>query len=214
VLIDSFAVIGGLPQDISFNPETISGVAIGDNAIVREYATVHRSSVASGVTKIGSGCMVQSGVHVAHDCEIGDDSVLASNSILGGGVKIGKNCFIGGGASVHQGVVIGDYVILAGTCATAMDLPPYTIATGISMVVGINLVALNRAKIPTENISALRRCFRELYGRPGTFADRARAMLAEGYGESEESGKFLNFFLRNSKRGFARKRNKIVAHGP
>ncbi|MDR3144455.1 MAG: acyl-ACP--UDP-N-acetylglucosamine O-acyltransferase [Puniceicoccales bacterium] len=211
-LIDSFAVIGGIPQDISFDVNLTSGVAIGDNTSVREYATVHRSAVEFGTTMVGSNCMLQSGTHVAHDCEVGDGAVIASTSILGGKVKLGKKCFIGGGAAVHQDVTIGEYAILAGTCAASLDIPPYTIAAGDSLVIGINLIALHRADIPAENISALRNCFREFYVRTGPFSERAKSMLAEGYGKFEETEKFLNFFLRNSKRGFAHKRCKIFSH--
>jgi UDP-N-acetylglucosamine acyltransferase len=44
------AVIGSLPQDLSFNPKSSSGVEIGDNNVIREYCTIHRG------TKEGFDC--------------------------------------------------------------------------------------------------------------------------------------------------------------
>ncbi|MDR1433449.1 MAG: acyl-ACP--UDP-N-acetylglucosamine O-acyltransferase [Puniceicoccales bacterium] len=208
-LVDSFAAIGGLPQDESFDEKIRSGVTIGDNACIREHVTVHRASEESSSTKIGSGCMLQSGSHVAHDCTVGDGSILASGSMLGGHAVVGKKCFIGGGSAVHQWVTIGDCVILGGASATALNIPPYAMAFEVSTVIGLNLVGLRRAKISSESIVALKNCFREFYARVGNFADRAKRMMGEGFASTEETKNFLNFFLIETKRGFAPKRRRI-----
>ncbi|MDR2432428.1 MAG: acyl-ACP--UDP-N-acetylglucosamine O-acyltransferase [Puniceicoccales bacterium] len=209
--IDSFAVIGGLPQHEIFDVIIPSKVIVGNNTTIREYVTIHRATKEKGSTKVGNFCMLQSGSHVAHDCEVGDHSILASGSMLGGKVKLGQKCFIGGGAAIHQNVVVGDYVILGGNSRAALDLPPYSMAADVSCVIGLNLVRLRREKMNNENIVALKECFREFYKRNGNYKERAKAMLESGYGTTHESLNFLNFFLRESKMGIAPKRHKIVA---
>jgi UDP-N-acetylglucosamine acyltransferase len=209
-LIDSFALLGGLPQYTGFDRTIVSGVKIGDNTSIREHVTVHRPTQPLKFTTIGSGCMLQSGVHVAHDCVVGNNTILANGSMLGGEVTIGDNCFIGGGAAVHQMVRIGDCAILGGNSATSLDLPPYTMASGISTLIGINYKKLYDLKLPRENILALKTCVREFYKRSGLFQERANQMLLEGYGFTYETDNFLRFFLVESHRGCAPKRHRIT----
>jgi UDP-N-acetylglucosamine acyltransferase len=211
--IDSFAVIGGLPQHETFDVTIPSRVIVGNNTIVREHALIHRATRETGFTKVGNSCILQSGSLVDHDCEVGDYSVLVNGSMLGGEVKLGQRCFIGGGAAIHQDVVVGDYVILAGGSATGLDLPPYSMAAYFSTVIGLNLGRLRREKMDNSNIVALKECFRELYKRNGNYKERAKAMIESGYGTTHETLNFLNFFLRESKKGIAPKRHKIVTYG-
>jgi UDP-N-acetylglucosamine acyltransferase len=42
----SGAVIGGYPQDLSFNPDVDSTVEIGDDNVIREHCTIHRGTIA------------------------------------------------------------------------------------------------------------------------------------------------------------------------
>jgi UDP-N-acetylglucosamine acyltransferase len=132
--------------------------------------------------------------------------------MLGGNVKLGQKCFIGGGAAIHQDVVVGDYVTLAGNSATALNLPPYVIAGGPSSVIGLNLVRIRREKMDSRNVIALKECFREFYKKKGNFnfRERAKAMIENGYGTTHETLNFLNFFLRESKKGFAPKYHRLV----
>jgi UDP-N-acetylglucosamine acyltransferase len=211
--VDSFAVIGGLPQHETFNVAIPSRVIIGNDTTIREHVTIHRATREIGFTKVGNSCILQSRTHVAHDCEVGDYSILVNGSMLGGEVKLGQKCFIGGGATIHQDVIVGDYVILAGSSATALNLPPYVIAAYASTIIGLNLVRLRREKMDNGKIVALKECFCEFYKRSGDYKERAKAMLESGYGGTYEASNFLNFFLRESKRGIAPKRHKIVAYG-
>src|SRR5262245_61971964 len=54
VRIGHGSVIGGVPQDLKFKPETPSGVRIGARTVLREHVTVHRATAAEGWTEIGS----------------------------------------------------------------------------------------------------------------------------------------------------------------
>src|SRR5215213_6947426 len=81
------AVIGGEPQDVKFKGET-SYLEIGDDNIIREYCTLHRANGEGETTRIGSRNFFMVGVHVAHNCEIGDDNIFANEVALAGHIKI------------------------------------------------------------------------------------------------------------------------------
>jgi UDP-N-acetylglucosamine acyltransferase len=108
VTIDSFAVIGGEPQDLSFDKAKKSGVMIGRGTVIRGQVTVHRATIENDNTVVGSECLLMACSHVGHDCTVGSGVVLANCALLGGFVSIGDHCFIGGGTSVHQHVRIGE----------------------------------------------------------------------------------------------------------
>ena len=70
------AVIAGIPQDLKFQGEE-STVVIGDNTTIRECVTISRGTVDKQTTIVGSNCLLMAYVHVAHDCEIGNNVILS-----------------------------------------------------------------------------------------------------------------------------------------
>ena len=90
VRVDHFAVVGGDPQDLSFDPATESGTRIGDRTVIREHVTVHRATKAGENTVIGADGLLMAGSHVAHDCVLGDHVILANGCMLGGHVHVGE----------------------------------------------------------------------------------------------------------------------------
>ena len=52
------AVLGGLPQDVSFDRSTQTSVEIGDGNVIREGVTVNRATRAGAATRIGSRCFL------------------------------------------------------------------------------------------------------------------------------------------------------------
>src|SRR5208282_5445613 len=81
-------VIGSLPQDLSFDPGTNSGVEIGDNNVLREYCTIHRGTKERTQTRMGSNNLLMVGAHMGHNTRLGDSVILANNVLLGGYVEI------------------------------------------------------------------------------------------------------------------------------
>ncbi|MDR1255376.1 MAG: acyl-ACP--UDP-N-acetylglucosamine O-acyltransferase [Puniceicoccales bacterium] len=207
--VDSFAVIGGDPQDLSFDCARKSGVIIGHDSVIREHVTVHRATIEGSNTAVGPHCLLMAGSHVGHDCVLGSAAVLANCALLGGFVNIGDHCFIGGGASLHQRVRVGEYAILGGYSASSLDLPPYTMAADRSRVIGLNLVGLRRAGFNGATVAELKECFAAMYGSLGEYRKRAQAMLLSGKFNSPAAKKFLEFFIEPTQRGIAPRRNKI-----
>ncbi|MDR0595806.1 MAG: acyl-ACP--UDP-N-acetylglucosamine O-acyltransferase [Puniceicoccales bacterium] len=208
VTADSFAVIGGEPQDLSFDWTKKSGVIIGQNTVIREHVTVHRATIENGNTVVGADCLLMACSHVGHDCVVGKNAILANCALLGGFATVGDHCFIGGGSSLHQHVRVGEYVILGGYSASSLDLPPYTTSADRSGVVGLNLIGLRRAGFNSETIGELKECFSAMYGTPGKYRERAEILIKTGKFHSIEAIKFLKFFTADSKRGIAPRRAK------
>lgn len=204
VQVDSFAVISGPPQDLSFDPATKSSVHLGAGTVIREGVTIHRSTQADGVTGIGKNCLLMANAHVAHDCQLGDKVILANNVMLAGHVYVGSGSFMGGGCGVHQFVSIGKLVMVAGNASVTYDVPSYLMVAERSIVTGLNLVGLKR-NLSQEAISDLRSCYKAIYmkaGDPVKWAKAAHARTAEGK-------HFLACF-ENSRRGrFSRSKAQV-----
>jgi len=157
------AVVGHLPQDLTFDTSRKTFVNIGKHTIIREYATIHRATKEGGATIVGDGCYLMALSHVGHDCQLGNNVILANGSLLGGHVAVGDNAFISGNVAVHQFCRIGKYVIVGGFSGINMDVPPYMLVRGPSVVRSVNLVALRRAKFPKETIRKIMDAFKLLY---------------------------------------------------
>lgn len=161
--IHSHAVIGGLPQDLSFDPATETRVEIGNNCTFREGATVNRATKAGQATRLGSNCFLMSNTHVAHDCVIGDHCIFASGATLGGHVQMGHKVFMGGGSMVHQFCRIGAFAMVAGLIGIRKDVLPYTLVGGTPVRhYRLNTVGLRRAGISGSDYQILSRAFRRL----------------------------------------------------
>jgi UDP-N-acetylglucosamine acyltransferase len=157
------AVLGGLPQDLGFDPHTETWLDIGDNNAFREGFTAHRATKAGQSTQIGSGCYFMNNSHVAHDCSVGDNTIFANNVAIGGHVHVGKNVFMGGAVVVHQFCRVGSYAIVQGTTGINMDVIPFMLIGGRpAKHYRLNIVGLRRAGIVGENYKVLSNAFRLL----------------------------------------------------
>lgn len=157
------AVLGGLPQDVSFQPQTQSWLDIGDRNVFREGFTAHRATVVEGSTRIGSDCYFMNNSHVAHDCTVGDKTIFANNVAIGGFVEVGNNVFMGGAVVVHQFCRIGSYAIVQGTTGINMDVIPFMLIGGRpAKHYRLNIVGLRRAGIVGDKYKVLSSAFRLL----------------------------------------------------
>jgi len=95
------AVIGALPQDLSFSPKISSGVEIGDNNVIREYCTIHRGTKEGSNTVVGSHNLLMVGVHLGHNARVANHVILANNVLLAGYVEIHDRVFLSGASSIN-----------------------------------------------------------------------------------------------------------------
>jgi UDP-N-acetylglucosamine acyltransferase len=205
VVVHPYAVLGGDPQDLSFKPDTPSGVRIGARTVVREHVTINRATKADQSTTIGADCFLMTACHVAHDCRIGDRVVIANAVLLAGHVRIGDRAFLGGGAVIHQYCRIGEGTMIGGGGRISSDVPPFCLATERNAIYGLNVVGLRRRGLNRQVLREIKAAFRAVLGGVGNPRELARTALASGEYLSNEARGFLEFFLEG-KRTFARAR--------
>jgi UDP-N-acetylglucosamine acyltransferase len=198
--VDHFAVIGGDPQDLSFDRSLRSGVHVGDRSVLREHVTVHRATRADTFTTIGADNLLMAGSHVAHDCTLGDAVILANGCMLGGHVQVGDRAFISGGVAVHQFCRIGGGSLTSGNAVITEDVPPEALAHGRNHLAGLNLIGLRRRGVSAEAMAELKRAFHAVYAPTKACVAQAQGELAAGNYHTSEARHFLEFFL-GGKRG-------------
>ncbi len=198
--IGAGAILGGNPQDLAFDPATASGVVIGDDNVLREYVTIHRSSTPGGATRIGNGNYLMGGCHLGHDASLGEGNILANNCLLGGHVSIGNKTFLGGGSVYHQFIRVGDLAMVQGNAALSMDLPPFLVCHRVNEIVGLNLVGLRRAGLNGDSLSEIKQIF-ALFFRNGRNVSQALDDAGEVTWSSPEAQAFLEFFRSRGKKG-------------
>lgn len=81
-----------------------------------------RTSINS-LARIGSGCIINTGAIIEHECSIGDYTHIAPGAVIAGNVTIGESCFVGAGAVIKQGVTIGKQVTIGAGTVVIHDIP-------------------------------------------------------------------------------------------
>jgi len=194
------AVIGGEPQDVKFKGET-SYLEIGDDNIIREFCTFHRANGQGLTTSIGSRNFFMVGVHVAHNCVIGDDNIFANEVALAGHIAIEDHVFLSNNVGAHQFVRMGRYAMIGGKSKIVQDVLPFFVTDGNpASVRGVNSVGLRRAGFTEEGRQALKEAYRMLFRSSLPIAD----VLQQLEQVDNEHVAHLVSFIRGSKRGFVR----------
>jgi UDP-N-acetylglucosamine acyltransferase len=196
------AYVGLDPQHLTFlsqpdRPPT--WLEVGEQTIIREGASIHRSTKAGreNATRIGSHCLLMGASHVAHDCVVGDHVILANGALLGGQCRIGERAFLGGGCAIHQFCRVGRVAIIGGLQGCSRDVPPYA-AMWYGGLKGYNAVGCRRSRMPREAIYAVRAAFQCLHThRTATDAVAAIRALGPATPEVQE----ILDFMATSKRG-------------
>lgn len=157
------ASVGAAPQDLKFSGEETLAV-VGPRTIVREYATVHRGTTATGMTTVGADCLLMAYTHVAHDCVVGDNVILANCAQLGGHAQVDDWAIIGGLVGVHQFNRIGKHAMIGAGFKVSKDVPPFVTAGQWPLqFMGVNRIGLKRRGFSDDEIGLLTEAYRILY---------------------------------------------------
>jgi UDP-N-acetylglucosamine acyltransferase len=210
IFIGKGAVLGTKPQDLKFKNEK-TYLEIGDNTVIREFATLNRGTDFSYKTTVGRNCTLMAYVHVAHDCVIGNNVILSNAVNMAGHVVIEDNVGVGGITAIHQFVRIGQHCFISGCSGIAKDVPPYILAMGIpSTYAGTNHIGLSRRGFDKEVILEIKRAYRLIY--------RSNLMVSDAVQKIEESLKPLpeiqniTEFVKKSERGIIRDQRSGESH--
>jgi UDP-N-acetylglucosamine acyltransferase len=162
--IHPYAVIGGDPQDKSYDPARPGETIIGDRNIIREHVTISRSNWNGGPTRIGSGCYIMALAHIGHNAQIGDNCILANTASLAGHARLGNGCVMSGGTGIHQFTTVGDGVMFRGGAMVSMHVPPFVVVMSGNCIGGLNKVGLMRNPALNSNDRIeIKEAFRAIY---------------------------------------------------
>ncbi len=201
--IFQFSSIGEVPQDKKYAGEP-TRLEIGDRNTIREFCTFNLGTAQdAGVTRIGNDNWIMAYVHIAHDCEVGNNTTFANNAQLAGHVHVDDWAILGGYTGVHQFCRIGAHCMTAVGTVILQDVPPYVMAAGnTASPYGLNTEGLKRRGFTPEALQALKRAYRTLY-KSGLMLEEARARLEDDAKAHPEVQRFVDF-LAVSKRGIIR----------
>ncbi len=205
--ISNFVTIGHPPQDIKYANEPTK-VIIGNNNIIREYASIHRATTKGDwKTEIGSNNFIMAYSHIAHDCKIGNYVVMANNASLAGHVIISDYAVIGGLVGIHQFVRVGESAFIGAGTLTSLDILPYSLVAGKgtgnrAKFFGLNIIGLKRRGFSKETIEKIKKAYYILF-QSKLLLKEAIKKVREELGEFSEVEKIINF-IETTKRGICR----------
>ena len=191
-LIDSFCVLGSLPQDLKFDPATDTRLLIGDRNVFREGVTISRATRPGGATTVGGGTYWMLGSHAGHDATICDGVILANGAAVAGHATVGARTFMSAHAAVHQYCRVGEGVMARGYSGATMHVPPFTILREINVIAGLNVVGMRRAGFSSEQRRLVKDAYRLLY-RSGLTPAKALAEMDARDDWDEPARKFREF---------------------
>jgi UDP-N-acetylglucosamine acyltransferase len=191
------SVIGDAPQDLKYKDEP-TRLRIGDNNVLREHVTVHRSTKPEEETLLGSNNFLMANSHVAHNSRVGNNVIVANGALLAGHAEVADRAFISGNCLIHQFVRVGTLAMMQGGSAISKDLPPFTVARGDNGICGLNSVGLRRAGYGSEERVELKRLYHLLF-RSGRKMTEAIAAGREQF--SGNAARIMLDFVQAARRG-------------
>jgi len=201
--IFQFASIGEVPQDKKFHGEE-SKLIIGDGNTIREFVTINRGTAdGGGTTLIGNNNWLMAYIHIAHDCQVGNNTIFSNGASLAGHAIVDDYAILGGFTLIHQFCHIGAHAFCGMGSAISKDVPPYIMVNGNpAHPHGINSEGLKRSGFSKEAIKAIKEAYKIIY-RLGLTVESAKMKL-ELLAESQAEVKTLIQFMQNSQRGIVR----------
>jgi UDP-N-acetylglucosamine acyltransferase len=198
-----FGSIGAAPQDKKYHGEP-TRLVIGNGNTFRENVTLNRGTVQDrGETTIGDDNWIMAGVHIAHDCVVGNHTIFANASALAGHVEVHDWAILGGYTLVHQFCRIGAHSFCGMGSVINQDVPDFVVVSGnLAEPRGINTEGLKRRGFTREQLAIIKKAYRILY-RTGNRLEQALEEI-ELINDDQGTLDSLIAFLKNSRRGIVR----------
>jgi UDP-N-acetylglucosamine acyltransferase len=193
--------------------EQIGGLVIGDRNIFHEQVTVHPSIKPGTTTRIGDDNFLMVGVHIGHDCVLGNKIIMSNYVQLGGHCLVEDGVWFSGLAASHQFVTIGKWCYVAGLAGINRDIPPFLIVSGHypPKIRGVNKRGLDRAGLDEQQQKTIFDAYKRLYRQGGTLLENAKA-LAQQDGLDENVRAMIDMITKSSEHRFGRYREKFRTH--
>jgi UDP-N-acetylglucosamine acyltransferase len=207
--IFQFNSLGAIPQDKKYKGEPCE-LVIGNRNTIREFCTFNIGSPGDvGVTRVGDDNWIMAYVHLAHDCQVGDNTIFANNSQLAGHVQVGDWVILGGFTVVHQFVRIGAHSMTAMCSLLFADLPPFVMCQGQPAAArSMNYEGLRRRGFSPERIAGVKAMHKALYRQDLSLesAQEQIAAMGQTQPQCEQDVRMMNDFLQqtSAQRGIVR----------
>ena len=161
---------------------------------------MNRGTKETGETRIGDDVLIMTGVHVAHDCIIGNNVILVNLVALGGHVEIDDWAILGGASNAHQFCRIGKHAMIAANSKIVQDVPPFILAGKHPVQYsGINSLGLTRRGFNDQDKSNLKKAYRYIFRSDLNQSDAISRIMEEF--PNDKNVKDIISFFRSSSRG-------------
>jgi UDP-N-acetylglucosamine acyltransferase len=198
------ASVGLIPQDLKFGGES-TRLVIGNRNVIREFVTIHRGTGGGGgVTRIGDHNLFMAYAHVAHDCQVGNETIFANGATLAGHVLVEDYATVGAFSGVHQFCRVGRHAFIGGYSVVTKDALPFAKTVGNrARIYGVNTIGLVRRRFAPDAIAKLRRAYRHLLH---SNTSRALAQIERDPSLRCDEVQYVLDFIRTSSRGVGLRR--------
>jgi UDP-3-O-[3-hydroxymyristoyl] glucosamine N-acyltransferase len=120
VVIGSDGFRFALPGENNVKVPQIGNVVVEDNVEMGANCTIDRATL--GSTIIRKGVKFDNLIHIAHNCDIGENTCIAAGTGIAGSSKVGRNCLISGHVAVAPHLTIADNTSMGGQTAVSRNL--------------------------------------------------------------------------------------------
>jgi UDP-3-O-[3-hydroxymyristoyl] glucosamine N-acyltransferase len=138
----------------------VGRVIIGDDVEVGANCTIDRGALID--TVIGNGCKFDNMVHIAHNCQVGNNVIIAGQSGLAGSVTLGNNVIIGGACAISDHLTLVDGTIIAG--GSSLRTSPKTKDVYIGWDLGLTFPEFQKYRVNIKNIVNLNKWLKRIEG--------------------------------------------------
>jgi UDP-N-acetylglucosamine acyltransferase len=176
--IFQFVCLGAVSQDLKYAGEPCE-LVIGDRNTIREFSTYHIGTVQDkGITRLGNDNWMMAYTHLAHDCQVGNNTIFANNAQIAGHVHVGDFAILGAYTNVHQYVKIGAHAMTGMGTTLLAEVPPFAMVSGNPAAArSMNYEGLRRRGFSAERISAVKAMYKAIY-RDGLTLEQACERIA------------------------------------
>ncbi|HFL8824271.1 MAG TPA: acyl-ACP--UDP-N-acetylglucosamine O-acyltransferase [Candidatus Azoamicus sp. OHIO1] len=199
-----FSCIGEEAQHLNNIYNSRSKLIIGDNNTFREYTTIHKGTTRNNsCTIIGNNNYFMIGVHIAHDCLIGNNIIFANKASIAGHVTIDDYANISGFVGIHQHVYIGTHSMIAGGSIVYKDVLPFVVVAGYpAKTKKLNIIGLRRRNFKNSTIEEIKKIYKIIFKSTSTIEKIILDLEILAIKDLEK--KVIINFLKFSKRGIIR----------
>ncbi len=143
---------------------------IGEANKIREHTTLCAGG--EEPTRIGNDNLIMIGCYVGAGATVGDHGIFANLTQIGSLSRIEDYVRTSAFTFVDAGVTVGAYTFTAGYVDVDHDAPPFAMVHGSPFRIrGANTHNLRQCGFDDEDISELKKAFRELFNGAGNRAD-------------------------------------------